>query len=204
MLIPEQTQSRLRDLIREYEQQSQAELVTVIAEQSGDYRYYALLFSIIFAWLMGAMAALASFSIMSILILLPVLVLLGYTFWLLNPRWLCLLIPKVVRERQVRARAYQAFIELGVNETSERLGVLLFVSEYERQVEVMADIGLNEIINDAQWQVEVNRFTQCIKAGQTAEGFECIICGIGDLLIEHRPAIKTRPANELPDHLFVL
>src|SRR5262249_43274739 len=46
----------------------------------------------------------------------------------------------------VRAAARAAFVDLGVARTSGRTGLLVFVSTFERRVEVVPDIGIDQVV----------------------------------------------------------
>lgn len=61
----------------------------------------------------------------------------GHSPWLMRR-----LTPRRVREGHVKMAAKAAFLELGVIETKQRVGVLVFLSLLERQVELLGDRGL--------------------------------------------------------------
>ena len=80
--------------------------------------------------------------------------------------------------------------------------MLIFVSEAEHYVEIIADRGIDQHVSQEQWQAIIDTFTNSVKRGKTAEGFVDCIGACGELLIEHAPATHDR--NELPNHLVVL
>jgi uncharacterized membrane protein len=56
------------------------------------------------------------------------------------------------RVRTARERALEVFAELGVWNTSERNGVLIYILLAERDVEIVADRGLDGHVGDGEWQ----------------------------------------------------
>ncbi len=82
------------------------------------------------------------------------------------------------------------------------MGVLIFVSEAEHYVEIIADRGISQHVSNDEWQEIINSFIEKVKAGQTKEGFLNCISSCGDLLKQYAPA--TEQKNELPNHLIVL
>ena len=56
------------------------------------------------------------------------------------------------RLRSVRQRALEVFAELGVGNTVERSGVLIYVLVAERAAEIVADSGLDGRVSNDQWR----------------------------------------------------
>src|SRR4029450_26834 len=61
------------------------------------------------------------------------------------------LVPTVRRLRRVRRLAQSLFVELGLATPRDRAGVLLFVAQAERQVEILAGAGISERIDAKTW-----------------------------------------------------
>ncbi len=105
------------------------------------------------------------------------------------------------RAHKVRLRAERAFAQLGVAQTRERTGVLLFVSLLEHQVSVMPDRALAKRIPPTEWHTVVNAVIGPIKRGHIAEGLCAGIEQCGALLVARAPALPESNPNELPDRL---
>ena len=103
--------------------------------------------------------------------------------------------------RMVHRRAMQAFVEEEVFHTRDRTGILLFVSLFERRIEVLGDAGINARVSPEDWAGVVLRIRDGIKAGKLAEGLIDAIGMCGQLL--ERKGVEIRPddVNELPDGL---
>jgi putative membrane protein len=80
---------------------------------------------------------------------------------------------------------------------------LLFVSVAERYVEIIADKGINDKVEQDQWSRVVARFIGQVKDDQICQGFLQAIETCGEILTEHFP-VEPGNKNELPDHLVML
>lgn len=108
------------------------------------------------------------------------------------------LVPRAAQQRNAARLARAQFLELGVDRTADRAGVLLFVSAAEHHVEILADRGIAERVAPAAWQAILDRFVADVRAGRLADGYVAAIDACGGLLAAHFP----RPPddrNELPD-----
>jgi putative membrane protein len=105
-------------------------------------------------------------------------------------------------KRDCAARlAREQFFARRLHETPERGGLLLFVSEAERYVEIIADRGIHEKVPAGAWDGIVAEFTAKVREGRVAEGFLAAVTACGALLAEHLPAADDNP-NRLPDVLI--
>lgn len=193
--------SQLREAIRQAEAKTTGEIVTVIAQESGDYFYYPTLWAAILAILspLLPMAVSVSFAPLGIIELqLLVFVLLALVF-----RWPPLkmrLVPGAVKQQYCARRAREQFLAQNLHTTRERTGVLLYVSVAERHVELLADAGIHVRVPAGTWDEVVNKLTSQVKAGQVGTGFVEAVNTVGAHLAEHFPAATANP-NELADHL---
>lgn len=98
--------------------------------------------------------------------------------------------------------ARRQFLDNNLHHTSGETGVLIFVSEAERYVEILADRGIDRFVEAGHWQAIVDEFVLKIKAGDTCQGFETCLHRCGEVLISKVPATHSR--DELPNHLVVI
>ena len=202
-LLNEQEQEKLRVAVAEAEQKTAAELVTALASKSDDYHYIPLLWAAFVALTVPLLSLwffplptinlyvvqLASFMVCGLLFRLP----------LIQQR----LIPNSVRSWRAANMARRIFLERGLHHTKGETGVLIFVSEAERYVEILVDRGISKHIEDQQWQQIIDRFTAQVKAGNTLSGFIECVNSCSELLAEHIPADAENP-NELADGLIII
>jgi putative membrane protein len=112
-------------------------------------------------------------------------------------RWIT---PRAVQRRAVSDRVKQLFLELGVIETRDRSGVLVFLSELERRVEILGDRGIHEHVGNEAWQAMVDELVGAIRGGRAADGLATIIGRIGRELAAKFPP-RADDTNELPDQV---
>lgn len=101
----------------------------------------------------------------------------------------------------VHRRALQAFVEEEVFATRDRTGILLFVSLLEHRIEVLADAGIYEQVDDDTWNDVTTRIRQGIESGQLTDGLVDAIERCGALLDEHGIDSREDDPDELPSRL---
>ena len=102
-----------------------------------------------------------------------------------------------------RARAIALFAQLGVWDTAENTGVLVYVLLADQKVEIVADRGISGSVAQAQWQAICRAMQESFRAGRFEEGAIAGVAAISALLERHFPAREDN-ANELPDQPVML
>lgn len=102
-----------------------------------------------------------------------------------------------------RQRAHQVFGELGVWDTEENTGVLIYVQLVDRKIEIVADRGITERVAEAEWHAVCLAMERAFKAGNYEAGAVEAIQSVTAILARHFPAGGVHP-NELPDKPAVL
>lgn len=97
-----------------------------------------------------------------------------------------------------RARAVELFSHLGVWDTEENNGVLIYVLLADRDVEIVADRGLNKMILPTEWEAVCRSMETHFREGRFESGSLAGIEGVTRLLSLHFPSKGHNP-NELPD-----
>ena len=202
-LLTEHEQRQVAEAIARVEKTTDAELVTVLAARADDYAYIPLLWASLIALVVpGVVHYLSGYLTMYTLLLAQwaTFILLCLVFRL--PKVTTRLIPRSVRHWRASNLARRQFLEQNLHHTVGSTGVLIFVSEAERYVEILVDDGISRHLDDSSWDVIVQAFTQQVKQGQTLAGFIACVEACGELLKVHVPVTQTR--NELPNRLVVL
>jgi putative membrane protein len=196
--------NRIRQAIEDVERQTAGELVTVIAWQSDDYLYIPTLWAALFALAVPGVIGYLPFDTLiahSYLAQFSVFIVLAMLFqW---PPLKMRLIPRSIKIQRARRLAHVQFLAQDLHHTTQRMGILLFVSMAERYVEIIADKGINDAVEAGTWDRIVNQFVGNVKQGQVAGGFISAIQQCGEVLIAHFP-VAANDKNELPDHLIQL
>jgi putative membrane protein len=111
--------------------------------------------------------------------------------------------PSAKRAMKVRRLARLLFFERGLGALPTHNGVLLLVALAERQVEIVADHGIDSLVGTGEWQRIVDAFATGARTGKIAKALEAAIRDLGTVLGRHFPATPGAP-NHVPDHLIEL
>jgi len=99
-----------------------------------------------------------------------------------------------------RERAMSWFGRLGVWDTQDNNGVLIYLLLAERSIELVADRGLSARVDQARWQAMVDRLAGQLHQGAFEDGLTQALEEVSALLVEFFPAQSGEPnPNELPD-----
>lgn len=112
------------------------------------------------------------------------------------------LVPLSDRRDQAFARAELEFYHSRMSETRDGTGVLIFVSLLERQVVVLADRGIDSVMEASTWDEVLQDVLSGIKKKNMKEGLVQAIHRCGDILSEHFP-IQPDDENELSNKLII-
>ncbi|MCZ6855400.1 MAG: TPM domain-containing protein [Gammaproteobacteria bacterium] len=201
-LIGTAEQKRISEAIAEVERGTDAELVTVLAASSDDYRYIPLLWAALVALIVPSAlyltplstawmitAQLATFLVLAVLLQIETL----------RAR----LIPRSVRTLRAANMARRQFLEQGLHHTADDTGVLIFVSEAERYVEILVDRGISSKVDNERWSSIIEKFVDDVHAGQVERGFLTALARCCYLLAEAVPKTPDN-LNELDYRLILI
>ncbi|MNF46665.1 hypothetical protein D3C84_278380 [compost metagenome] len=175
----------------------------MLAARADDYAYIPLLWASLLALLVpGIVHYLTGWLTMHSLLLVQWITFIVLCLVFRLPKVTTHLIPRSVRHWRASNLARRQFLEQNLHHTQGSTGMLIFVSEAERYVEILVDEGISSRLDNKHWDAIVATFTQQVKAGQTLQGFVSCIEACGKLLKVHVPATHAR--NELPNRLVVL
>ena len=102
---------------------------------------------------------------------------------------------------RTRQRAEMAFLEEEVFRTRQRTGILLFLSLFEHRVIVIGDSGINQQVQQSQWDGIVQTVAAGIRAHRPGEALVEGIRQCGELLERHGVAIQPDDSDELSNEL---
>jgi putative membrane protein len=196
---------RIAESIASVEQKTSGELVTAIAAVSDGYRYIPILFAAVIA-LLVLPAAYFGEVVLSLknLMLLQMALFVFFAILFQVPFIRRFIIPRKVQRQRAQRLAYETFYKAGVHHASHRAGILIFVSVEEHYVQIIADEGVAENVDNSVWDEAINAFVSSVRAGRVAEGFIACIDRCGDLLAAHFPPDGSQPAGQLANQLIEL
>lgn len=202
-LLSEYEQRQVAEAIARVERETDAELVTVLAARADDYAYIPLLWASLLALIVpGVVHYVSGWLNMHTLLLVQWATFVALCLLFRIPSITTHLIPRSVRHWRASNLARRQFLEQNLHHTVGSTGLLIFVCEAERYVEILVDEGISRHLDDTCWDPIVANFTQQVKQGQTLQGFVACIEACGELLKVHVPVTHVR--NELPNRLVVL
>ena len=103
------------------------------------------------------------------------------------------------------SRAQQLFALYGVWDTAHNSGVLLYINLCERQVEIVADRGINQQVDAVHWQQVCAAISDKLAAGLYTDAVVSGIDMLGNTLAEFYAAVAVVDAgNELADAALFL
>jgi putative membrane protein len=185
------------------ERKTSGEIVVVVANASGGYFAYALVWAALLALLVPwPLIYFTTWPVEHIY-----LAQLGvFAIGALLSQWEALrfaIVPKVIKRSRAHRKAVEQFLAQNLHTTAGRTGVLIFVSFAEHYAEVIADDGIYQRVPQETWEQVVDELTANIGRSARTEGFLAAIDACGDILAAHFPP-GTADQNELPNHLIVL
>ena len=109
----------------------------------------------------------------------------------------------LLRGRSARDRALDVFARLGVWDTAENNGVLLYILLAEHSIEIVADRGFAGRVSADEWAALAQSMEQEFRAGRFADGTLAVLRAIGQHALRHFPATGDNP-NELSNRPVIL
>lgn len=106
-------------------------------------------------------------------------------------------------EEPCRARGIEVFSELGIWDTEQNNGVLIYLLLADHGVEIVADRGINRVVEPSEWQRICRLMEAAFRQGLYLEGVVDGIKEIEKILIAHFPPTEG-DINELPNQPVVL
>jgi putative membrane protein len=197
----EEAKDRTRKAIEAIEAKTSAEIVVVMRRASGSYLHADLLF--------GALSALA---LLCVFLYHPEPF--DFTWFPLEqsaafvagavlsahvPPLRRALVPRSWRGRNVETAARAAFVEKGVSKKRTRTGLLVYVSAFEHDAFVVADVGLDEDALGEPFARAREAIRSAARAG-SVDDFVASLERLGERLAElhpHRPGDKDELADEV-------
>jgi uncharacterized membrane protein len=105
--------------------------------------------------------------------------------------------------RSPRERAIEVFGQLGVWDTENNNGVLMYLLMAEHDVEIVADRGIAARVTPAEWEALCGLMEAHFRAGRFREGAIEGVEGVGALLARHFPSTGG-DRNEQPNRPVLL
>nr|WP_174506828.1 TPM domain-containing protein [Acinetobacter sp. Marseille-Q1620] len=106
--------------------------------------------------------------------------------------------------QNTRLRAQQLFAELGVWDTEQNSGILLYLNLCERAVEIVIDRGINKATDQAEWNQICDQITSELKNKNYREAVVQGVLDIGIILSEYYEQNTPDQENEIENSPIIL
>ena len=110
------------------------------------------------------------------------------------------LTPAPLKRHRVHRVALQQFLATGLHASPDRTGVVIFASQLDRRVELLADDAIHDAVGETAWNAAVAAVQDGMKRGRPADGFVRAVELCGEALATHFPSAGPH-ANHLSDRL---
>ncbi len=200
---------RIKKAVRDAESKISGEIVPVFVERSGVYSIANYRAALIGAASVFLLIIIFDRYVPSLAVYDPVLifslVMLGGFIGALKSHFINpvkrFMLSQAHLDQATQKRAETAFLEEEVFNTRQRTGILIFISFFEHEVIVMADKGINKVVDQKEWNTLVRIMIEHIKKGKITDGIVSAITRCGDILLEKGFMITPDDVNELGDEL---
>ncbi len=200
----EDFKSKLYETIEDIENNSLVEIVSIIKAKSGNYRDVSLWVASVSMFLTTSWLMFSKFEVDVYYIYLISIVsfIIFYLLTELFKPFKRLFISKKRLARNVEIYGRAIFQKGGIRFTNEGIGVLIYLSLFEKQVFILPDRGALTSVPDEEWQEMNKRFQTIFTQSNVAEAFITELKKCKDIFSEYILPIEN-DINELPDDLEV-
>jgi putative membrane protein len=199
-LLTPAEQDALIACVKGVETRTSGEIVPVIASSSYDYPRAAHLGGLMLAILaaLGTAALIGHTDMWAFLGLFLAFYLVFSRLVAAVPALKRPFITKGEMRAEVEEAAVTSFYLNGLHRTRDLTGIILYISVFERSVQVLADKGINDKVDPEVWDEVVAMVTDGIRQGRPGEALCRGVERCGALITEHFP-IKADDTDELPN-----
>lgn len=98
------------------------------------------------------------------------------------------------------AAARKIFLKLGMQDTKERNGVLIYLATYSRKIAIIGDAGIHERLGTEFWDQMVQKMISNLRTDHKADGLAACINECGNQLKHYFPRLED-DTNELSNDI---
>lgn len=109
---------------------------------------------------------------------------------------------KATRNISIIELARAKFLELGMNGTHLKTGILLYIDVSRKEFQILADIGINSKISETVWQNITEQLRSNFVKNEYSKGIITAIQAIGDQLKEYFPR-NSQKISELDNKIEI-
>ncbi|MEM7298080.1 MAG: hypothetical protein AAF391_07420 [Bacteroidota bacterium] len=209
-IFTEEEKERIQQAVKDLEKQSCGEIVPFFARKSDEYEEVPWklasisgLSCLCFVAFLSYTWSLPNVSVLLIAFIIIVMMTIGYLIPVLFPIIKRTLVAREKMTQMVSKGAKEAFLEEKVHETAEHVGILIYISRLEHIVMVLGDEGINQKVQQEDWERVIALITDGLKKKNIGDGLVNGINHCKELLLQNGFIRKESDTNELSDELRV-
>jgi uncharacterized membrane protein len=111
-------------------------------------------------------------------------------------------VPFTKKKKSIRDLAADEFYNLGMANTRDKTGILIYILLSQRKFYILADSGINEKVEQITWDTIRDEMVSEFKLGHYLEGITTTLEKVGQILGKYFP-IKADDTNELSNKVIV-
>ncbi|QEL24613.1 hypothetical protein FQV39_19975 [Bosea sp. F3-2] len=193
----------IAEAVRRAELQTAGEIVVVIERAASSYRnipvVMALTLALFVPWPLLSLTAMSAQRIFMIQLFCAALLLAGLLWYGRGGRF----VPGFVKRRRAHEAALREFTARGLARTKGRTGVLLYIALQERYAEILADTGIDGLVEQDTWGGIIEPLLAAAREDRLTEGLIKAVDGVGAVLAQHVPPVPG-DVDELPNKVILL
>jgi putative membrane protein len=201
--LTDESKKALAEAVHAVEASCSAELVVAVRARSGSYLAAALLAGIVTGYATLAFLLFSSweFGLPWFLVDPALAGALAVLAALRVPALTRLLSRRDTRLRHVATAARATFVEKGMDRTTGRTGILLYISLLEREAEMVVDAGVEALAATDVWRQAIEAIQEAVRRGAVGLEVAARIRALGEILA---PALERSEddINELPNEVW--
>jgi putative membrane protein len=116
------------------------------------------------------------------------------------PRFARLFLRGARGDLEVRQYAQSLFLTRELFRTQNRTAVLILVSEFERRMEILPDVGLHERVSEAEWRRVIDALAPRLREARPLHALQEGLAALEDLLVSKGFRGRAGMLDELPEH----
>jgi putative membrane protein len=195
---------RITAAVAEAETRTSVEILLVLAHSSSHYGAFALIYPGLLALVAGGIAsAVRPDQPAWMLFVGQALVFLVSVAILQYPPLRQALVPPAIKRKAAWRHARLHYASIGLKHPHIKSAVLIFCSEAERSVEILADDAISEILPSTVWVPVVHNFKAQFAQDKVADAFVEAAGACATILAPIFPPVVAQP-NEIADDLVEL
>ncbi|MCU4182640.1 TPM domain-containing protein [Bosea sp. BH3] len=201
--MDEADRDAIAEAVRRAELRTAGEIVVVIDRAASSYRNVAVVLALALAlfvpWPLLSLTAISAQRIFMTQLFSAAL-LLGSLLWYgRGGRF----VPGFVKRRRAHEAALREFTARGLTRTKGRTGVLLYVALQERYAEIIADTGIDGLVDQETWRAIIEPLIAAAREDRLTEGLIAAVDEVGAVLAQHVPPVPG-DVDELQNKVILL